>query len=522
MRDFQLRSGHILVLLLAAGLVFTLMSISKPISDFGNYYYGAEVASDPAVLVSRQVYDVMGFNSEVEKAGEHSFFLNHNSVTPQSVVLYRPFTWIGNAALAKIIFNLLGLALFAFSLGRLFRKHAISVDLNVVLIVVAALIPLYYNILFGQTYLVLAALIIEAFLQADKRPWLSGLFLGIAISLKISPVIFLAWFLVEKKFRVVAWTALCFAVFATWTALMIPTMKLPFIEFYVHALPRIMNGFVTDPYSSSFQGFVVFLRKAFSADEILNPDAIIDGGERMVQFLNTLFFVVMSVLLVGAWKSTADWRKKILLLILFLNITSGYTSTYSLILMVPFIAFGNTVRDWTRVMLYAIILMFPPRLFDGYSPLLEEYKLWLFIAVFLIEIQPSFGFRRLEKTQVAVAALLLIAIVVKFVHRPEQMPLTYYKPHIVNQDYVLAAIPTDSTIEYVSYTPDGFREFDAPFAGKPDDCESCGDFYVQGVKFRRVGMVGDSLLVLSDYHRGPGLFHLYTISRRDLERTAGY
>lgn len=518
MREIRVKSFYLLILLFTAGLVFTWMSASKPISDFGNYYYGAKIGFDRSIVGSHQVYNVMSFNSQVEKAGETNFFLNHCTVTPQSVLLYRPFAWIPNAHTAKIVFNLFALLIFVFSLGRILKKYGEHTDVKYAMIAVAALIPIYYNILFGQTYLLITALIIETFLQADKRPWLSGIFLAIAISLKISPAIFLIWFLTERKFKMVGWTFASGLLIAVCTFLFIPAMELPFLEYYFTSFPRIMNGYITDPYSSSFQGFVVFLRKVFVPDAILNPDALVNGSERIVYMLNSVFFVIMSFLLVGAWKAGADWKKKILLLILLVNITSGYTSTYSLLLMLPFVSVGKTQQDWIRVMLYAAILMFPPRIFDGNSPFVEEYKLWMFMAIFIMEIKAHFSFRRLDKVQLAVGVIFLSMIIAKFMQRPEQLPLTYYKPEIVKQDYILKAVHTDSAVSYVAYTQAGFQEFSVPYDGERDACESCFHQYIHGVRLINVGAKGDSLLVLSDYHRGPGLFHLYAISKRDVDR----
>lgn len=518
MKEFRIPINHLLIVLFIAGLVFTWISVVKPISDYGNYYYGAKIGFDRSIVGAHRIYDVMSFNSQVEKAGETNFFLNHGTVTPQSVLLYRPFTLIPGAHASKIVFNLFSLVVFVLSLGRLLKKYDEQTDVKYAMIAIAALIPVYYNILFGQTYLLITALIIEAFLLAEKRPWLSGIFLAIAISLKISPAIFLIWFLTERKFKMIGWTIGWGFLIAICTIVVVPSMVLPFIEYYFFSFPRIMNGYITDPYSSSFQGFIVFLRKAFVPDAVLNPDALVNGSERIVYILNSVFFVIMSVLVVGAWKTGANWKKKFLLLILLLNITSGYTSTYSLLLMLPFIEAGKNRQDWIRIMLYATVLIFPPRMFDGYTPFLEEYKLWIFIVLFILEIKPHFSFHRLEKVQLAVGIIFLGAIILKFMQRPEQLPLTYYKPEIVKQDYILKAVYTDSAVSYVAYTPNGFREFSVPYEGEMDYCDSCDEFAIHGVRFQRVGETTDSLLVLTDYHRGPGLFHLYTISKRDIER----
>ncbi len=520
MKTLKLTPKQICIaLFLVCGFFNVFTSFRTPLSDFGNYYYGAKLVSEGKSAV--ELYDVMAFNRYAEEQGGTGLFLDHCTVSPQTTLFYQPFALIGNAQLAKSLFNWFGIVFFIFSFYRFLRRYNNEIDWKLCIVLIAALIPLYYNILFGQTYLIIAALLFEVVLNAEKLRWLSGICLGIAIALKISPAILIIWLLSERKFKIVGWT-IGFWIFITWlNGALFFWMPHATIQLYTEAMPRMMNGFVSDPYSSSFQGFVVFLRKLMLPDAILNPHALISGTERLVQLINTIFFIGMSIVLVGAWKNAIDWKKKILLLLLFVNITSGYTSTYSLLLMVPFVTFGAersefAYSDWIRVMLYAVVLMFPPRIFDGFSPFLEEYKLWIFITLFVMESKPSFSFKRLEIPQMVVGAIFFVMIIFKFTSRPEVFPLRYYHPELVTQDYVLDAILTDGSVTYVSYADGGFREYTIP-ADEEWRSFGRGSINLHGVEMKSIGTDGESMLILSDYHRGPGLFHLYTISTREYE-----
>lgn len=502
-------------LLVLFGLINTLSVFRMPVSDFGNYYFGARLVGTTS-LSADFISDVGLFNDYAQRVGNIPLFLNHCTVSPQTDLLYMPFVVFEDVLMAKCVFNWISIVMFVAVLYRFLRKFQPEPDVKTLLILVAAIIPAYYNILFGQTYLIITSLMMILILCIDKHKWLGGLSLAIAIALKISPAIFLIWLVSEKKFKVVGWTILFWCLITGGTFLVYIGKLEAATIFYTESMPRMMNGFVSDPYSSSFQGFIVFLRKLMLPDAILNPDALISGSERIIQLINTLFFIVISFLLVGAWKAALDWRKKILLLLLLVNITSGYTSTYSLLLLVPFISFGNSVQDWIRMMLYSMILVFPPRIFDGYSPFLEEYKLWIFIALFIMECKPSFGFRRIERPQLILASIFLVAIVFKFSQRPETMPLTYYRPDLVKQHYVLDAFPVDSSVVYISYADGAFRQYAIPIKEKWNSGDGIFTF-VNGVRIKQIGTDGQNLLVLSDYHRGPGLLHLYTISIRDYE-----
>jgi hypothetical protein len=514
MKTLKLHPKQVCIALFVVCAFFNVFtSFRTPLSDFGNYYYGAKLVKEE--IPATKLNEVLFFNQYAEQNGGQGLFLDHCTVSPQSVLIYQPCTLTDNPQLAKSLFNWFGIILFIFSLNRFLRKYPVEFDWKLCIVFISALIPIYYNILFGQTYLVITALVLETILNAEKLKWVSGLCLAIAIALKISPAILLVWLISEKKFGIIAWTIGFWLTITILSALMFAGMQDQLIIFYTEAMPRMMNGFVSDPYSSSFQGFIVFLRKLMLPDAILNPGALINGSELLVQLINTIFFIVISVLLVGGWKKELEWKRKILLLLLLVNITSGYTSTYSLLLFLPFVSFGNTMRDWIKVMCYAVIFVFPPRIFDGYSPFLEEYKLWIFIGLFVMECLPRFSFRKLEKPQLMVGAILLGMIIFKFSNRPEVLPLSYYRTDLIKQKYVLEAFPANGNVKYLSYADGKFREYNVPVGDWRVEWDSL--VVVHGVNMKIVGSNAENILVLSDYHRGPGLFHLFTISRAGMK-----
>lgn len=515
MNPAKIKPLYVYSALLLAGVAFIALAMRKPISDFGNYYYGAKIISQPGGMPS-QVYDVMAFNGKVQQLGVQHVFLNHCTVTPQSLLFYQSVVWIGNAYTAKTVFGFIGLLLFIFSLRRFLLRYQPESSWRSLLLIAVCLVPVYYNIVFGQTYLLIAALLMETVLHAEERPWLSGVLLSVAVSLKVSPAFLLIWLLSEKRYKAVAWTIACWMLFFFGTALLHTGMLRVLLDFYTQDFPRIGNGFIHDPFSSSLQGFVVFLRKLLLSDAILNPHALIHGNERIVQLLNVFFFIAAACVLVGAWKRSTGPRKKILLLLLLLNCTSGYTSTYALLLLVPFIDPGTTRRDWLRLMLYAIVICGPSRLFDGMGAFAEEYKLWLFIALFIIEAKPSFGFRKLEKPQLAVAALFLLLAVGKIAQRPEELPLEYYHPERVKQDYVLAASPVNSSLLYLAYEDGGFNRYAIPIEEEWGTGNGVPE-RIHGVRMVVIGKNNEHILLLSDYHRGPGLYHVYTMPVRTYE-----
>jgi hypothetical protein len=502
------------------GFFGLFMSFRAPLSDFGNYYYGSKIAWERDGFY-HSVYDVASFNGNVQELGEKNLFLDHATVAPTSMVLYLPLTWIANAHTAKIMFNIAGLLFFPLVLYRFLKWKNIEITWPLVALILAAQVPIYYNLSFGQTYLIVTGFIMIAIMCADTHPWVGGVLLGISICLKISPALFLIWFLTQRKFKVIIGAIFTTAVIVS-AVESFGKMRLHVYDFYSYNLPRMMDGFISDPFTSSFQSVIVFLRKLMLPDAILNPNPLINGSERLVQLFSVLAFIVLAFFLVRAWKESQDVRKKFVLLILFLCITSGYTSTYSLILLLPFIIVGNTRKDWIRAGLYSIAFSLPPRIFDGYSPFMEEYKLWIFIALFIWESKVEFGFRKIEKMQLVLSLMLVGMVIFKFAHRPEELPLRYYKPDAIKHDYVFNAFVGDSTIEYLTYTEGGFKQFSVPYDGVPNyegqkNSEGKEAYHVGGVRWDIIGETATEYLVVSDYHRGPGLTHLYTLRKDYLQ-----
>lgn len=517
MKDFQLKVHHLILLVFAAGVVFIFMSAKKPISDFGNYYYGAKFAAEGRD-VSTDVYDVLQFNTNVAVEGETDFFLNHNTVSPQTMLFYLPFAWIGNPALAKLVFGFLSLGFFLFSLNRFLKRFPVSNQWAMGVIFTAALIPIYYNAVFGQSYLLIAALIMESILLSSTRIWLAAFLLSIAIALKISPAILLVFFLSEKKYRLAGLTVFFWFTWTWLTAVLFTSGTQALSVFYFDSLPRMMNGFISDPYSSSSQGFIVFLRKLCSPDAVLQSETLIAGSERMCALINAVFVLIISIILAGAWKREITIRKKVLLLLLFVNFTSGYGSSYSLLLMLPFIELENDTRSWIRTLLYAIVFMFPPRIFDGTSPFLEQYKLWIFIALFFMEALQKFSFKVIERAQVFVAVVFLTMVGFRFAQRPEVMTMSYYKPDVISADFVLGAYVENHKIVCLVPTEKGFDKRSVQMDSTA--LYSTGPFLTLDERYRHVRFVilasgNDSVFALSDYHRGPGLYHLYHMSKHD-------
>ena len=195
---FQIeRIQRFIYFFLLFNFILLVITFHHPIGDFGNYYYGSKFwrqGIDPLKFYQ----SIHFFNSEIRQYETGIFFENYTPVPPFSLLFYLPFTLL-KLSLAKVIFNLLGLFVFCFSLQRLIKV------LNVFspafyLLPFIFLQPLYSNFHHGQAYLLVAALLFEFYiaLQGNKRTT-QALIIALLFCLKIFPAFIAIIFLFKKN-----------------------------------------------------------------------------------------------------------------------------------------------------------------------------------------------------------------------------------------------------------------------------------------------------------------------------------
>lgn len=508
----QLISGIILL----AGLFSVLMMQNKPLGDYGNYYYGARIAVSGENVLS-EVYDSRSFNTHVQEAGERNFFLNHCTVTPQTILFYVPFALISGAILSKSVFGIFSLFVFVFAFIRFASRYFPDPHWRTYLLTIAGLLTVHYNIQLGQSWLLVTALIMFAFLKSEESPVLSGLCFAMAILLKLSPAFLLLILVSRRQWKPVLATASFIALFTLVFGLLFNFGFEALNEFYSHSLMRISGGYFSDPYSSSFQSFIVLLRKLMVHDDVLNTTSWWSGSERTAQFINIIFTGILMFLIAGSWNQKTGLFARVRILLLFLLLTSGYTSSYSFVIILPFLFSKEYALSLLKIGLYTIVFVAPPRLFDGTNPFLEEYKMWVMLALFIAETVPAFSFRVIRLEQAVVAATLLIFFCLKSLNNPETLQMTYFKPDAINSDYVTGAYIRNDSLNYMINENGTFKlkklVMKPAFNGAEWISRNNEAYKLNHVNVILIAERNDELLVLSDYRRGPGLFHLYSLPK---------
>jgi|GEM_PF-2063995 len=508
-------------LIFLVGLLSVFLSQRKAIGDYGNYYYGTKFALN-GENVSTDIYDLRVFNAHVQEAGEQNFFLNHCTVTPQTILFYTPFALIHDAQLSKTFFSLFSLIVFLYAFLLFAGKFCPDPDWKVFALTFAGLLCVHYNIQPGQSWLLVAALLMIAISKADDAPFLSGFLFAVAILLKISPLFLLFPFLLQRKVKLVVSAAVFWVLLTAIFALAFTGGSDALREFYTQSLFRISAGYFSDPFSSSFQSFIVLLRKIMVFDEVLNPNAILSWGERIAQVINLCFSGVLLVLIAGSWNQSSPLFSKVRIILLFLLLTSGYTSSYSFIILLPFLLLSDSNLSVTKVILYILVFLGPPRIFDGTHPLLEEYKMWIMLTLFIMETLPYFSFKVVRREQVFAIAALLIFFIGKSLNRPESLPMSYFRPAVINSDFVTGAYLHEDQLHYVVNDNGTFKvnqlQMKPAFNGAQWISRNNERLHLHHVNVVVVAERNEELLVLSDYRRGPGLYHLYTMPKTEFAR----
>jgi hypothetical protein len=243
-------------------------SLSAPASDFAGYYYGGRA------LIHRDysgAYDMVQLNDRIAAAGYRDVLVSYTPFPPFTALVFAPFfAW--PMGVAKVVFNCLSIGLFVFSLVRITRFLAIPPWVVVVLPVVF-FIPLLNNLGFGQSYLLLFALLGEGYLAFRRRQRvLSSLLWATAILFKLFPAFLFIYLLLRRRYRDTVYLAVGCAFLLLLSVAISGAGAWKFYVFTI--LPRMNHGELNDSFTYVFQSAYMLLKRAFCYDQLLNPHPI--------------------------------------------------------------------------------------------------------------------------------------------------------------------------------------------------------------------------------------------------------
>ncbi len=234
-------------------------------TDFPNYLLAAQLVHQH--FDTSQAYDWRWLQREKDHRQYDQPVIGLAPITPFSTLFVYPLTALPPLQ-AKHLWLLLQLALLipiALILQSLTGQPLHRIALFAVLCV-----PLHRNLLYGQFYILLLALLVAACLAfRSGRPALAGSLIAIAAMTKIFPAIFLLYFLRKKS-----WQAL---IAATLTLAACTTLSIAVFGWSLHRhylqviLPWTLRGEALPPYALVSSSLSTLLHCLFIAEPQWNP-----------------------------------------------------------------------------------------------------------------------------------------------------------------------------------------------------------------------------------------------------------
>ncbi|HET6253991.1 MAG TPA: glycosyltransferase family 87 protein [Puia sp.] len=368
-----------LLLTLAFGL---RRSISSPPSDFAGYYFGslALIHGDYT-----QAYDMTQLNDRIAAAGYHDVFVSYTPFPPFTSLVFAPFL-VFPMSVAKLVFNALGIVLFLFSLVRITRYLSTPPWLILALPLIF-FIPLFNNLAFGQSYLLLFTLLTEGYLAyREQRRILSSLLWAVAILFKLFPAFLFVFLLLRRRYRDALYLAIgC-------SLLLLPSLLVNGVAawmFYsANIIPRMNHGELNDSFTYVFQSAFMLLKRAFSYDRLLNPHPITDNPWLLTLGLAIFKSALLTTVILLTRREKDDlipftvWIAASMLI-------SPNGSSYSLVLLIlPLLGLASHLRPSAPTAIAALLLTaacFIPVTRLAGSPLAAQFpRLYLLLLVYFL------------------------------------------------------------------------------------------------------------------------------------------
>jgi hypothetical protein len=319
------------------GIFFISQSYKSPIHDYGNYYFGAKIMWNHEF--NSQIYFPEWFNNKIVEISKQTYYHSFAPNSPFLALFYLPFTFL-EIGISKLIFTSFSLILLILSLFRLFKFLDIDNRYFAVLPILF-LLPIKNNILFGQTYFLILVLLIETFISLEKKKSIkAGLFISLAICIKVFPVFLIPYLLIKKDWKSIFYIALFTSIFIGITLFFVPIES--WIFYVTTVLKKASNGEISGEIVSNYQSLHMFLKSEFT-----NYKSYLLGC-KIALILSAVYYTIQNK------NSLHNYTVWLLLSVAF----SAYGSTYSLLIFIwLFISIAKSNVNF-RWKVFWLILLF--------------------------------------------------------------------------------------------------------------------------------------------------------------------
>ncbi|WP_282043849.1 glycosyltransferase family 87 protein [Winogradskyella flava] len=429
MKHFLKQKKQTLVYLTPLGLIlvyFFLKSLGFPLHDFSNSYFPAHIATNDN-KPGETLFDIYAFNKYIWDLGYEKVLADFYLNSPFNATFFYPFSMIEDAYLAKAIYTVISSLLFLLSIYYLTRRYGKKVKWLVVAIPIICFVPLRNQVLFGQTYFLVFALVVFSYVLFEKhRKVLGGSLLVTAALLKIFPVAYGFPLLFKKE-----WKTLLIVLFIGITLLLISLMAsgTSIWEAYIFdVIPNAIKNKSTVNFQYNAQSIDVFLKTLFVKDSYYNPDAVFDNA-RWYYALKWIFKSVVVGIAISLSFSHKDKLFKVLSIwVVTLFLIQSRTATYAQILwIIPAFYMVSSKMPLSRKVLFLMLLFLVCNLTISSLEALPIFfrfsRLWLTIILALI-FYLSFK-KRINYKYIGLAFFLLLPLHLDMFSVPQKDATTY-------------------------------------------------------------------------------------------------
>jgi hypothetical protein len=322
-------------------LIPSALLILKPLTygnypDFYYYYFATETLLNRGnPYIETITTAILPFSPLLYAYPPQSFFL----FLPLSLV---PFTVAGTVF---VMLSTLSFVLSIIILFKIFSLKPLS-GLGILLIILAFnFFPAKFTLGMGQVNnFVLMLVVLFIYFLVNKRQVLSGLFLSLAVLIKVSPVVLFAYIIYCKKWKIIL-TALTFGIIISFITYLFVGQEV-FLYYFLKTLPKLMGAWPGDYYNQSLSGFI--LRSGGNAD--IFP---------LLRTIITLFLVLISLLFI--WVYSKNNKQNLLginILIILSLIISSYSWQHHFVwALIPLVITFFTVKNNNLGISYYLILI---------------------------------------------------------------------------------------------------------------------------------------------------------------------
>jgi len=429
MKDFLKQNKETLMCFMPLVLLmvyFFWKSLSFPLHDFSNSYFPAHIANY-GTEPEQTLFDIYAYNKYIWAQGYEDVLADFYLNSPFNSTFFYPFALISNAYVSKVLFNGLSILLFLLAIYILLRRFGKPTKWLLVLAPLLCFVSLRNQILFGQTYFLIFALVVLSFYVFEKQKHsLGASFLAFAALLKIFPVLYGLPLMFKKNWKGIG-IAISIGILLLVMSLFITGTSI--WETYIfEVMPNAIKNKSTVNFQYNAQSMDVFLKTLFVKDMYYNPEAYFNN-EQLYFALKWLYkSIVLGIAVSLSFTKKTSYFALLSIWVVTLFLIQSRTATYAQILwLIPvFYVMSISVSGLKKIAILGLLFLIcnlPVSNLELMPLLLKFSRLW-FSIVLAILVYSSLS-RSVNYKYIGLVALLLLPLHFDMFSQPKSDHSTY-------------------------------------------------------------------------------------------------